>query len=70
MFKQKRNFAHIPVLPETKLEIDNLKKQLSEKYPNATYEELVRILLKKNNNITLPESEIRKLIGNSRGVIF
>jgi hypothetical protein len=70
MFKQKRNFAHIPVLAETKTEIDNLKKELSKKYPNATYEELVQILLRKNNNITLPESEIRKLIGTSRGVIF
>jgi len=65
---RKRNFAHIPILNETKSEIDNLKNKLKEKYPDVTYEELVKILLEKNKNVIMSDLELRRLMNKSRGI--
>lgn len=65
-----KNFAHIPVNPETKEEIDELKKKLQDKYPNITYEEMMKIFLEKNKNIVMTENELKRLLAKSRGVII
>lgn len=65
-----KNFSHIPVRYETKILVDKLKKQLSEKYNKATYDELMRILINKHNKIVISDKEIKELIAKSRGILI
>ena len=64
-----KNFAHIPVLIRTKQDIDNLKERLNEKIPKATYDELINVLLEKHKNLTFSDSELKRMIFKSRGVV-
>lgn len=67
---RKKNFAHIPVGNETKKEIDELKDKLSEKIPNATYDELIQILLEKHKNLIFNEAKFKRIILKARGIII
>jgi hypothetical protein len=64
----KRNYSHIAVRDDTKQIVDELKKKLCEKYNDATYDELMKILLNKHEKILISEKEINELIAKSRGV--
>ena len=66
---RKTNFNNIGVRGDTKKELDELKKRLSEEYiSNATYDDLIRIFLQKNKKIVLSKEEISLLILKSKGV--
>ena len=66
---RKTNFNNIGVRGDTKKELDELKKRLSEEYiSNATYDDLIRIFLQKNKKIVLSKEEISLLILKTKGV--
>ena len=66
---RKTNFNNIGVRGNTKKELDELKKRLSEEYiSNATYDDLMQIFLQKNKKIVLSKEEISLLILKSKGV--
>ena len=66
---RKTNFNNIGVRGDTKKELDELKKRLSEEYiSGATFDDLIRIFLQKNKKITLSKDEIRELVIRTKGV--
>lgn len=66
---RKTNFRNVGIRGETKNELDNLKRKLSEEYiSDATYDDLIRIFLQKNKKITLSKDEIKELIIKVKGV--
>jgi len=67
---RKTNFFHIPVRGDTRKEVDNLKDQLKKKYPDATYDELIKIFIEKQNKITLSDKDIKIIMCKSRGIII
>jgi len=66
--RRKTNFSHIPVRGDTKKEVDELKQQLSNCYTEATYDELVRILLEKHKKLRLSDNDIKIIVGKMRGI--
>jgi len=68
---RKTNFSNISVRGETKKEIDELKRKLSNEYlSDATYDDLINIFLRKNKKIVLSPNELKELFIKSRGVRF
>jgi len=68
---RKTNFSNIGIRGETKEELDKLKEKLATEYiSNATYDDLIRIFLRKNKKIILSEGEIRDLLLKPKGVNF
>lgn len=68
---RKTNFSNIGVRGETKKEFEELKKMLNDKYiPDATSDDLMKILLEKNKKITLTPEELKNFIVKIKGVKF
>ena len=68
---RKTNFSNISVRGETKKEIDELKRKLSNEYlSDATYDDLINIFLRKNKKIVLSPNEFKELFVKSRGIRF
>lgn len=66
---RKTNFSNIGIRGETKKELEELRKILNEEYlSNATYDDLMKIFLKKHKKITLTPNELKSLLSESRGV--
>jgi hypothetical protein len=66
---RKTNFSNIGIRDETKKELEELKKRLCENYlSDATYDDLIRIFLKKNKKITLNQNELKELLLSQRGI--
>lgn len=66
---RKTNFSNIGVRGDTKKELDNLKRKLSNEYiSNATYDDLIRIFLQKNKKITLSKDELKDIVLKVKGV--
>lgn len=65
---RKTNFAHVPVVNETKRELDELKGKLREKgFYDVTYDELIQIFMEKNRKLALSDIQIREILRRSRG---
>jgi len=67
---RKTNFAHIPVQEKTREELAKLKSELDKFYTNVTWDELINVFLEKNKKVVLSGLEVRKIIGQRRGVII
>jgi len=65
---RKINFTQIGIRGDTKKEIDKLKEELEKCYPQATYDELMKIFLEKHNKITLSDRDVKKIILKTRGI--
>ena len=66
---RKTSFRNIPVRGDTQKSLSDLKTKLGKQYlDGATYDDIIRILLSKNEKIILSHNELKDLLLKSRGV--